>query len=65
MSITHIGKNQETSEGIVVDNTYKVSNEDNSITFIGTYTECLTFIGAITIGRSPLTARNFAKGFYR
>lgn len=33
--------------------------------FTGTYTQCLIYVGAITLGKSHDVARKFAYGIYR
>lgn len=33
--------------------------------FMGSYTQCLTFVGALFMGKAEKTAVNFARGVYR
>ena len=33
--------------------------------FMGSYTQCLTYVGALAMGKSPKTAMYYARGAYR
>jgi hypothetical protein len=44
---------------------YEVKFDDDVATFCGTYTQCLTFIGARVLGKTVIVAARFALGTYR
>jgi hypothetical protein len=53
------------TDTITYEHRYEVKFNDDIATFSGTYTQCLTFIGARTVGKSFIIAHRFAMGTYR
>jgi hypothetical protein len=62
MTIKHMRADDTINGQTVYYDDYAVF--DSTVLFRGTYTQCLTYIGAIVVGKAPIAAKNFATGFY-